>query len=153
VIVASHVLEHLVEVAVTVERLAGLLDPGGVLLVEVPDQVWKGIPIAADPVTHVNFFHPRSLALLLERAGLEVRDAVARRSSYGDREIDVLVAVARRPEHRAPVKTPPGRGAEAARRLVRPTLAMQLGRLWRERRLPRAAAVLRRLGLRTGPAQ
>lgn len=150
VIIASHVLEHLVDPRDTVERLAGLLGPDGVLFVEVPDQVWKGIPIAHDPVTHVNFFHLPSLALLLEKSGLEVRAGSRQRSSYGAAPLDALVALAGRGASGPPA---PADGAAEARRLLSPGFGTELRHAWHHRRLPRPRGILRRLGLVKGPAR
>ncbi len=63
-IICSHVLEHLAEPAALLRQLAALLVDGGLLYVEVPDEIWRGIPIAYDPVTHVNFFNEQNITLL-----------------------------------------------------------------------------------------
>ena len=80
VITMWHVLEHVPEPLGAVRRLAGSLAQGGVLAVEVPNAAsavarhmgpaWTSL----EPEVHVNQFTPESLRLLLERAGLEVRD-------------------------------------------------------------------------------
>lgn len=150
VIIASHVLEHLVDPRETVERLRGLLSPSGVLFMEVPDQVWKGVPIAHDAVTHVNFFHLPSLVRLLEEAGLYALTAVRTRSSYGAGKLDALVAVAGRQGRRSELTVD---GAAEARRLLSPSFAMELKNAVRQGRIPRPRGMLRRLGLARGPVR
>lgn len=75
-----HVLEHIPDPLEHVARLGRALRPGGALALEVPN---AGSAVAAhmgaawpslEPAVHVNQFAPASLRLLLERAGLVVRD-------------------------------------------------------------------------------
>jgi SAM-dependent methyltransferase len=82
-IVLGDVIEHLTDPLAALERIGGLLAPGGVLFLTVPDagsrvaramgrRWWSVIP------THVQYFSRRSLTLLLHRAGyapLEVTTA------------------------------------------------------------------------------
>jgi SAM-dependent methyltransferase len=75
-ILCSHVLEHLAEPAALLRQLSALLTDGGLLYVEVPDEIWRGIPITYDPVTHVNFFNEQNITLLCRNQGLGL---VARR--------------------------------------------------------------------------
>ena len=80
VITMWHVLEHVPEPLSALARLAVGLTPGGVVAVEVPNAdsavarhmgpAWPSL----EPEVHVNQFTPASLRLLLERAGLDVRD-------------------------------------------------------------------------------
>jgi predicted TPR repeat methyltransferase len=78
VVSACDVLEHLLDPAAAVTRMAGGLQPGGALLLTVPDagsrtaralgrRWWSVLPM------HVQYFTRRSMAVLLEGAGLEVR--------------------------------------------------------------------------------
>ncbi len=83
VIICSHVLEHVSDPGPTVEFLARRLARDGLLYVEVPQEIWGGLRLEADPVTHVNFFTPCALEYLLERNGLEV---VASQTQVGDYE-------------------------------------------------------------------
>jgi SAM-dependent methyltransferase len=76
-VVMADVLEHLLDPARALQRVAGLLRPGGVLLLVLPDagsrvartlgpRWWSVIP------THVQYFTRTSLRLLLGRMGWEV---------------------------------------------------------------------------------
>lgn len=77
VILCCHVLEHMADPATMLRQLGSLLAEDGLLYVEVPDEIWRGIPITYDPVTHVNFFPPAGLELLCAAQCLH---AVARRA-------------------------------------------------------------------------
>jgi SAM-dependent methyltransferase len=72
VLICSHVLEH---VPNPMEFLADLrlhLKPDGKAYFEVPLQIWYGIPIEAEPVTHINFFTDRSFLNMLHCARFHV---------------------------------------------------------------------------------
>lgn len=77
VLAAFEVIEHLFSPRDFVARCARLLAPGGLLVLSCPNI--RGFDVAALGVLsgtfnheHVNYFHPASLAALLERAGLGV---------------------------------------------------------------------------------
>lgn len=67
IIICSHVLEHVTEPGKLLQDIRSHLSNDGVVYIEVPIQIWEGIPINLDPVTHINFFTVASLrnALLL----------------------------------------------------------------------------------------
>lgn len=67
VIVISHVLEHVDDDRALLRSLVAALDPGGVLLANVPIN-----EVVSDP-KHARAYDPRSLRALLEDAGLELR--------------------------------------------------------------------------------
>jgi 2-polyprenyl-3-methyl-5-hydroxy-6-metoxy-1,4-benzoquinol methylase len=81
-VVLTDVLEHIPEPSRLLSALSGLLEPGGVVAVKVPNgaaQLTKERWLArltrhrislADNLVHVNPFTPRSLTRALERAGL-----------------------------------------------------------------------------------
>ena len=83
-VVLTDVLEHIPEPARLLSALAGLLDPGGVVAVKVPNGSAQWIKerwlarltnhrvSLAENLVHVNQFTPRSLIRALERAGLSV---------------------------------------------------------------------------------
>jgi SAM-dependent methyltransferase len=141
-IVCSHVLEHVAQPRELLTALADRLTPGGVVFAEVPLEVWKRVPIHRDPVTHVNFFTPASFRALFERSGLRALELRRERGSYGGSRKDVLVAVGTPDPAVAPGAAD---GPAQTARLLDPTLAMELGALLRQRRLPKLGGVRRRL--------
>lgn len=72
VIVCSHVLEHVAAPVTLLRVLADHLVRPGVLFVEVPMEIWRRAPLHAEPVTHVNFFVPRTVRRCIATAGLNV---------------------------------------------------------------------------------
>jgi SAM-dependent methyltransferase len=146
-VICSHVLEHLAEPGAVLRALREILKPDGVLFAEVPVDLWRGPPIARDPVTHVNFFTPLTLEQLLARNGYRVRECAGITGSYAGVVKDVAVAVASPGDGSTP---DPRRALEEAEALLRPTLRMELGRLWRHR--ARFGAAARRIiGRRRAP--
>jgi SAM-dependent methyltransferase len=129
-IICSHVLEHLAEPGAALLELRPFLAEGAVLFVEVPVDLWGGLPIARDPVTHVNFFTSLTLEQLLARHGYRVLDRVAMTGSYAGTVKDVAFAVATLGGAGAPDGQPAVAEAEA---LLEPTLRRRLRRLWRHR--------------------
>ena len=74
-VICRHTLEHVPEMRELVCAIADLLAPGGLAFVEVPDTDWVITQLFAHEIwdEHVSYFRPRSLARLLERAGLHCR--------------------------------------------------------------------------------
>lgn len=74
-IILTGVMEHVRDVDASLDLLIPLLNPGGLLYVEVPDASrydrWFSAPYQFLSMEHVNFFAPRSLQNLLARRGLE----------------------------------------------------------------------------------
>jgi 2-polyprenyl-3-methyl-5-hydroxy-6-metoxy-1,4-benzoquinol methylase len=77
VVASFEVIEHLFDPRAFVEGCAGALPSGGLLVLSCPNL--KGFEVAALGVgsrtvdaEHLNYFHPESLALLLQRCGLDV---------------------------------------------------------------------------------
>ena len=78
VVTMWHVLEHLPDPAAALRRAAGLLRPGGRLVVSVPNigstqarlggEAWFHL----DPTRHLFHFSPRSLGAMVERSGFAV---------------------------------------------------------------------------------
>jgi 2-polyprenyl-3-methyl-5-hydroxy-6-metoxy-1,4-benzoquinol methylase len=74
-----HVLEHVQHPQETIRRIHELLNPSGLLVIEVPNldswtsawtlPYWLGL----DPDYHLTFFTPSSLISLLERNGFEIK--------------------------------------------------------------------------------
>ena len=129
-IICSHVLEHLAEPSAALRELRPFLADGAVLFAEVPVDLWGGLPIARDPVTHVNFFTSLTLEQLLVRNGYRVLDRAAMTGSYAGTVKDVAFAVATPGDVGAADGEPAVTEAEA---LLKPTLRRRVGRLWRHR--------------------
>jgi SAM-dependent methyltransferase len=131
VVISSHVLEHLARPDEAIQRMANLLDAEGVFYGEVPVGIWGGIGIEEDPVTHINFFAPRSFELLFVGQGMEVLESRAFVGAY-NRRMDVIVVVARRARGELRISFD---GAVAETRcLLNPSYADKVRRLWRLRR-------------------
>jgi len=107
-IICSHVLEHVADPGGTLKIAANLLSPSGVLYVEVPLEVWKGVPISEDPVTHINFFTTAALKTAVSLAGLSPIQLETRMAPYGKYYMRVLSVVARRGNGLHPDKTGSG---------------------------------------------
>ena len=93
-IICSHVVEHVAEPVHFLRQMRSLLSPKGILYVEVPQEIWKGIPIIDDPVTHINFFTADSLRCALLGSSLLPVAVEPRLAPYGDRFKRVVSAVA-----------------------------------------------------------
>lgn len=123
VIVATDVIEHLLDPAAAVDALWRALEPDGVLFVTVPDagsvvaralghRWWSVLPM------HVQYFTRRSMSVLLERHGLVVEDVtthpkVFSLGYYADR-VSAFVPLA------GPVVGKAVRSAHLDRRVVAP---------------------------------
>lgn len=70
-IVVNHVLEHVAEPFELLCSLRAHHRSGGFLYIEVPMELWGRVPPGKDPVTHINFFTPPAMEVLLRRAGYE----------------------------------------------------------------------------------
>jgi SAM-dependent methyltransferase len=71
-VVAFHVLEHIEDVAKTVDRARGLLREGGAFVVEVPNGAGNELLAWDHHAEHVHLFSPASLCALLAGHGFEV---------------------------------------------------------------------------------
>jgi SAM-dependent methyltransferase len=73
VVIMVGVLEHLRDLDTAFAHLRGLLTPGGLLYVEVPDVTafadWPNAPYQDFSTEHINFFSPDSLSNLMRRHG------------------------------------------------------------------------------------
>jgi SAM-dependent methyltransferase len=73
--ILSGVLEHLCAVGESLDRVIGLLKPGGKIYIEVPDATryseWFSAPFQFFSMEHVNYFSPQSLTNLMSRLGLQ----------------------------------------------------------------------------------
>lgn len=72
IVIMSHVLEHFTDPAGLMEQVARALAPGGVVIIEVPNDV-DGIERLNGPdEPHLTFFEQPTLRRLLERSSLEI---------------------------------------------------------------------------------
>jgi len=94
IIICSHVLEHVSDITKLVEFFKDRLLPNGLVYAEVPHEIWAGIKIDADPVTHVNFFTENSLKSLFLTNGFKVIDSKRMISTYGKKSIEVVKLIA-----------------------------------------------------------
>jgi 2-polyprenyl-3-methyl-5-hydroxy-6-metoxy-1,4-benzoquinol methylase len=76
---ALHVLEHVPDPAATLAQLHGLLEPGGTMILAVPNALGAGYrriggnwPWFQAPITHIFHFTPQALARLVARSGFEL---------------------------------------------------------------------------------
>lgn len=95
VIICSHVLEHVSDVGGLVAALKRHLNADGIIYAEVPQEIWGGLKIGEDPVTHINFFTRNSLMSLFLSRGLRILDNAQMISNYGTSAMEVVWLVAR----------------------------------------------------------
>lgn len=95
VIICSHVLEHVSDPGHLIVSLKRHLSVGGIIYAEVPHEIWGGLRIDEDPVTHVNFFTSNSFISLFLSNGLGVLDHAQMISNYGTSFMEVVWLVAR----------------------------------------------------------
>jgi len=131
VVISSHVLEHLAHPGAGLRRMSDLLSDRGIIYGEVPLGVWGGIGIDEDPVTHINFFTRRSFELMFLGQGLQVQECRGFVGAY-NRRMDVVVAVALNADGDVAISFD-GAVAET-RRLLNPSFAAKVRRLWRLRK-------------------
>lgn len=126
IIICSHVLEHVSDPRQLLLQIRSILATSGAAYVEVPLEVWRGIPISRDPVTHVNFFTPASLRALLTSCGLHVCTLRSTLSTYGEMYKRVVWAVV---TPGPAIAARPQLSCHATEVLLRPHLAARAGRL------------------------
>ena len=105
-IICSHVLEHVSDVSKVVAKLKSLLKPEGIIYAEVPLEIWAGMEVEADPVTHINYFTKNSLTNLFLANGFEILEAKQQLSSYANFYLEVVWVVAK-PSRSAATLLPP----------------------------------------------
>ena len=93
ILICSHVLEHVSEPGEFLRQLCSFLAPNGVVYIEVPLEVYEGIAIKTDPVTHINFFTVNSLKNALLLNGHRPLSIKGRFSSYNGKYKRVAWAV------------------------------------------------------------
>ena len=100
-IILSHVLEHVSDPGRLITQLGKHLKPTGAIYVEVPVEVWGGLRVDGDPVTHINYFTHASLRTLMQIHGFMVLDEFHGYGTYGRKRIEVTWIVARNGEQQA----------------------------------------------------
>jgi SAM-dependent methyltransferase len=95
VILCNHFLEHIVDPLGVLKALTNHITAGGVLCVEVPDEVWGGLPLPHHAPIHLNYFTRRTAEILLKLSGWRPIWAKTRAGSYGEVAIAVTDIVAR----------------------------------------------------------
>jgi SAM-dependent methyltransferase len=95
VIICSHVLEHVSEISKLVIKLKDLLNPEGIIYAEVPQEIWAGLRIDADPVTHINYFTKNSFVNLFLANGFEILEKNQQISNYANAHMEVIWVVAK----------------------------------------------------------
>ncbi len=114
-IVCSHVVEHLPDPLPALRLLGNALEREGAIYVEVPFEVFGNLPARREPVTHVNFFTPESMAALLQAAGLEViRSRLTMYPHPSGGWAMAVGALARRPNDGYEINWPGGKSLEKA---------------------------------------
>ena len=73
VVLYCHILEHVVDPAREIRTIKEVLEPGGLLYIEVPFGCWREYQQTRNLLTHVNFFSEGSLYHLLDSCGLSIR--------------------------------------------------------------------------------
>jgi len=93
-IVCSHVLEHVSDISGLVMSLKKRLKPKGIIYAEVPQEIWAGLRIDADPVTHINFFTKNSFMSLFLANGFNILESKQMISNYGKSYMEVIWVIA-----------------------------------------------------------
>lgn len=144
-IVCSHVLEHVSDLGRLVSFLHRHLDHDGLLYAEVPQELWAGLRLEADPVTHINFFTTNSFTSLLALNGFDVVESRRELTDYGRARMETVWALGR-PRAHAPgageLKQAPGL-SEDARPLLYPSRLASLRRMYHVAVAPRLGRRLR----------
>jgi len=99
IVICSHVLEHVSDVTNLVNKLRMSLKSNGVIYAEVPQEIWAGIRIETDPVTHINFFTLNSFKKLFMLNGFEILDCKQEISNYGRSFKEVIWIIAKKCSH------------------------------------------------------
>ncbi|MFH0793231.1 MAG: class I SAM-dependent methyltransferase [bacterium] len=95
VILCSHVLEHVSDLSGLLGSLRAWLKPDGIIYAEAPQEIWAGLRIEADPVTHINFFTRNSFCSLFLLNGFGILKSKQEISNYGKTHMEVIWVLAR----------------------------------------------------------
>jgi len=95
VILCNHLLEHMLDPVSFLKVLTNHIKADGVLHVEVPDEVWGGLPLPLHASFHVNYFTKRTAEMLLKLSGWQPIWSKNGAGSYGEAALAVTNIVAR----------------------------------------------------------
>jgi hypothetical protein len=95
VILCNHLLEHILDPLGFLRALTNHIAVGGVLHVEVPDEVWGGLPLPRHAAVHVNYFTKRTAEILLKLSGWKPIWSKNGAGTYGEVAIAATNIVAR----------------------------------------------------------
>lgn len=124
-VTCCHVLEHVADPLQFLRDVRQTLAKDGRAYFEVPVEIWKDVPIAREPVTHVNFFTLESLQYAMRRAGFRVVSGSFEVGWYAGQRILIAWAVGKRDESNMEAPLP---GDAAIRSLVSPSTKQLLHR-------------------------
>lgn len=90
VIICSHVLEHVSNISNILDKLKDYLKEDGIFYAEVPQEVWAGLRIDDDPVTHINFFTKNAFLNLFIAHGFEILESNWTTANFGASALEVV---------------------------------------------------------------
>lgn len=140
VILCNHVLEHVCNPLEVIQRFDSILAKGGVVFAEVPLEVWAGIPIEKEPVTHVNFFTHDTFQLMFELAGFSIHECKVQERTIMPSTIEVSWILAEKPAQN--ISTPNVNRVSTTRARLKPDRLKTLKRLFEIDLLPRLRNIL-----------
>jgi SAM-dependent methyltransferase len=106
-IVCSHVFEHVADISGLVSALRSRLAPDGIIYAEVPQEIWAGVRLDADPVTHINYFTRNSLKTLFLTHSFDIVGSDQQIANYAGAVMEVIWVVARPASVDRPCVLPP----------------------------------------------
>ena len=94
VVLYCHTLEHVVDPVREILKIKDILEPSGLLYIEVPFGCWNEYKHTRNFLTHLNFFSEGSLYHLLDRCGLSIKYLKLKPTLSRVRYVPVIVAIA-----------------------------------------------------------
>ncbi|MFC2048356.1 class I SAM-dependent methyltransferase [Chloroflexota bacterium] len=94
VVLYCHTLEHVVDPVKEILNIKDILEPGGLLYIEVPFGCWNEYKRTRNFLTHINFFSEGSLYHLLDMCGLAIRYLRLKPTLSRVKYVPVIVAIA-----------------------------------------------------------
>lgn len=93
-ILCRHVLEHVASPKKIIVDFREYLSEKGVVYSEVPIELWKATLPNIDPVTHINYFHEKSIQILFQVSGYDVVMSREKRTTYRGHSMMVAQTIA-----------------------------------------------------------